>query len=202
MPARADSLGSEDEGITHADVSAVLVQEEQDLGDLGQRTPQRQHPWTSSASLATRHSIDGETLEGSHHDHFAQLTPQRDYIGDVRPRQYDAEGRARGPLGIITRSPTIRHVSQTIRNASARVANIIASEKDDYAGMTRLPTRDEDATPVESPIEQPKPPDLDYESPRSHVPLPRQEGLRGRTLCMFTAGNPIRVACDRVLRFW
>lgn len=75
----------------------------------------------------------------------------------------------------------------------------MGNDKDEYEGMTRLPTQDDDDTPdmIASPMDR---------SDRSQPPrLPqarqRTDGLRGRTLCLFTASNPIRLALDRLLRF-
>lgn len=181
------------------------------------RMPQR--PWTGDtlpsrpSSVGSLHSV--HSSEDS--DDRVHLTADSSGLGLGLPqgharlpsqsprRPYDEEGRARaGPLGIITRSPTIRRVSTTLRNASIRVVNIMGTEKEKgYEGLTRLSTNDEGA---ESPLEMSSalstPPDPPTPPPPLPPPMaPGPGGLRGRTLGVFSATNPVRVAMDRLLLF-
>lgn len=207
--APADRSGTHDESITPEDVSGLLVEEEFDLGDPLQNTPSRQ-PRRWVESIASRSSsFDAVSLNDEDDDRdeqFANLTPQRGEpsASASRPREYDAHGLARASgLGILARSPTVRNVSRTLRKASIRVVNIMGNEKDEYEGMTRLPTGDDDDEVPERADSPDEPPDRAPPPPRDPRPPPPagDDHLRGRTLCMFSASNPIRIAMHRLLHF-
>jgi hypothetical protein len=170
-------------------------------------------PWADSRETLSRASSDTGSLRSvrSDEDDTAHLTADAPTgIGAgtgagasharSSTRPYDSEGKARaGPLGIITRSPTIRRVSTTLRNASIRVQNIMGTEKEGYEGLTRLPTNDERA---ESPLEMSSAPSTPPDPPPPLPPPPPVPGrLRGRTLGVFSASNPLRRAMNRVVLF-
>lgn len=76
-------------------------------------------------------------------------------------------------------------------------------EKDGYEGLTRLSTNEENVDSLlemssapSTPPDPPTPP-----PPLPPPPLPVAAGLRGRTLGIFSATNPVRVAMNRLLLF-
>ncbi|KAL7424030.1 calcium channel protein [Cryptotrichosporon argae] len=82
---------------------------------------------------------------------------------------------------MVKRSPTLKHVSQQLRKASVRVANIMAVEND---GMVRLPDEETTGAP----------------QPRVNGSQPPETGLRGRTLGVFTSHSSVRRTADKLLR--
>lgn len=145
----------------------------------------------------------------SHHDTYAHQhqhsTPTQHHSQHQRP--YDTDGNAISPLPLgltsLSRSPTFRKMSNTLKRASVRVVNLMGSEHD---GMQRLPTRDSDsdvasqagtiATPTPSGPSTPV--ELHPTNSISTMPI---GGLRGRTLCLFTAQSRIRRVLDKVLLY-
>lgn len=170
-------------------------------------------PNFGNSETLTRPSLEyAATIRSEELDRLTPHAPDRGHGRSPSSRRvFDtSDGRMLprpGTLDIIARSPTVRRVSESLRSASERVVNIMGSEKSGYEGISRLPTRDEDSsTSADSPISpytsrpddgeppQPPPPPRPYAAPPTAA-------LRGRTLGIFSAHNPVRVLMDRILRF-
>lgn len=118
----------------------------------------------------------------------------------VPSRAYDEAGNPRNAsMGVrvadaVSRNPTLRNVSRTLRKASVRVVNIMGSD----AKGERLDDHDIDLVeePEEAPPSRPDP--MPPEALKSVEPEGR---LRGKTLGVFGPQSRTRILMDRLLRF-
>lgn len=204
--------------------------EEYDIGtSYGRRTPEESstrlwersgnprpffHQMDSTTSFESIHSngsgADGREERDQHipfasssTSHPAQLMlPNK---AKTRNRVYDEDGLARGSRNLtasVTRSPTFRAVSNTLRKASVRISSMMSPGRDD--GRTRIPDGDDEDKGVREGIEMdpfhPPPVALDPGKPGA-LPPEIKVGLRGRTLCLFSADNVVRRTCSNVLNW-
>lgn len=151
-------------------------------------------------SVGTTHTAYASSLHSD--EDLVRLTPNGPGVDRRSPsgrRVYDSEGRARSsPLGRIARSPTVRRVSNTLRFAGERVVGIMGDKNDKgaYENLIRTTTDEESMSDqTHLPLHESPTPPLRIQTTSLSV------GLRGRTLGIFTARNPLRRAMDKVLRF-
>ncbi|ORY24315.1 high-affinity cell membrane calcium channel [Naematelia encephala] len=187
--------------------------DEYDLGDItpsGAATSPFFHQFQSEASLTTT-DAGSNPEEGDDDDNRDRemLSPNSEATGHRRQlsrRVYDDDGVARsaGPsklASMVSRSPTFRNVSNTLRKASVRVVNILGSDRDD--GRMRLGDEYESSEDLdkkdEEDLGQPPSPKPASIPPSRPDPMP-PERLRGRTLCFFTSASKIRRAMDGIMR--
>jgi hypothetical protein len=199
---------SQGEAISLRDLGPVLVQDpdtpspddEHDIG-LGVRndfsTPVRRFHTAGSHSPTAYADSSGD--EGD----MQRLTPNGPDAARASPagrRVYDGDGRARAsPISLMARSPTVRRLSNTFHLASRSVSTYIGSDKGGAYGLMR--TSDE-AQPFSSSNDNVAVGITQSPStPPSGMPPSPSAGLRGRTLGIFSARNPLRRAMDRLLRF-
>ena len=168
---------------------------------------QRDHPRPYFHQFASDASLEGESSSGH------ETPPEEDEVDAQRltfappppgsrhrrqpSRAYDEQGNPRvNGVGArmavaVSRNPTLRIVSRSIRQASVRVVNIVGSEND---GRVRL--EDED---VEDDELRNKPVEEAVETPG--VPPRPPERLRGKTLGVFGPHSRTRRSMDALLRF-
>jgi hypothetical protein len=120
------------------------------------------------------------------------------------PRVYDVDGIARsGPsrfAASVGRSPTLRKVSSTLRKASIRVVNIMGQDHEHR--MERIRDEDDEESHHKDEVElNGRGMGLGHSLPPYRpAARPPEDGLRGRTLCIFTARSRVRRAMAKVLR--
>lgn len=147
---------------------------------------------TSDIESPPDNTTDGERLTfapptpGSH-----RRVPSRAYDEQGNPRNASMGARV---AGAVSRNPTFRNVSRTLRKASIRVVNIMGSEEKG----ARLDGHDgelvEEPEQVQPSRPDPMPPEV-LNPPESHG------ALRGKTLGIFGPNSKTRILMDRLLRF-
>lgn len=188
--------------------------DESDLGMPAPLNPAYAHQYPSETSLASEEINSSQSdldlaSKGKKLDEDQQyLSPGTSTLPYSTPprRPYDASGQARssGPSRLassVTRNPTLRSVSRTLRAASVRVVNIMGKERD--GGLARLP--DDDGTYDDSSDDLKKDGSMEMvqtpaDRPRPQPMPPEQGGLRGRTLGMFGPRSTVRRAMDALMR--
>ena len=162
------------------------------------------HQFNSEASLEGESSSGHETPPEDEGEDAQRLTFAPPPPGSAHRRQpsraYDEQGNPRASgvgarmADAVSRNPTLRSVSRTIRKASVRVVNIVGAEND---GRVRLEDEEiEDDELRNKPLEQA----VDaIEQPG--VPPRPPERLRGKTLGIFGPRSRIRRSMDALLRF-
>lgn len=188
--------------------------DEFDLGMSAYR-PYAAGQYPSQASLASTeiNSSQSDLNLAAHdkrglHDDQRHLSPGPSILPYSTPHKkpYDADGqpRAAGPSRLATsvgRSLTLHHVSRTLRDASARVANVMGKERDE--GLSRLP--DDDGYYDDSSDDLKKDGSMEMlqtapERIRPQPMPPESAGLRGRTLGVFGPRSPVRRAMNGLMR--
>ena len=168
------------------------------------------HQYPSQASLDSSQSggveappEDGERLTfapppaGAGYGHRRQ--PSRAYDEHGNPKRASVGIRM---AGAVSRNPTFRNVSRTLRKASVRVVNIMGSEND---GRVRLGDGDDEDEDGVKDVETEgaggeATGDGGYVRP-DPMPPEAQGRLRGRTLGIFGPMNSVRMAMDSLLRY-
>jgi len=168
-----------------------------------------QYPSTSQASLDSNHS-DGDTPPETDGERLTFAPPQPGSAHRRVPsRAYDEQGNPRAAsmgarvAGAVSRNPTFRHVSRTLRKASVRVVNIMGAE--DARGRVKLNDEGEEGHDGKD-VDEDVPMGLVQEPEGSGgetrpEPKPPEGRLRGRTLGVFGPYSPTRKAMDALLRF-
>lgn len=187
------------------------------------RQPFFQRQWGSEVSLGSSGGDEDDEVARSEaaaphlaHDQQALHTAggtsaERRHVPPPRP--YGSDGRITSPTArirdSIVRSPTFRTVSQSIRKASIRVVHMVGADHhhnlDDTGNrMTRLHDEPDEMDEPYDEIEMQEKGDWVTDGVATPKPSPRPPeqhgGLRGKTLCFFTAKSKVRRMMDSVLR--
>ena len=103
--------------------------------------------------------------------------------------------------GAVSRNPTFRHVSRTLRRASVRVSSIMGNEE--TRGRMRLDGEDDgDSAKGVERMEMVEEPIATIEERRPDRRPPEPLGkLRGKTLGVFGPTSRTRIFMDRLLSF-
>ena len=184
--------------------------DEHDLGSGWVTEPQTSRPFfhrfDSEVSLQSSSGDFDSSSTNLENTDSERLTtgPSHRRVASRSRKDYGDASLSPGPSRLaasVTRSPTFRAVSRTLRNASVRVVNIMGSDGDHR--MVRLHDEDEEDLDRKDEIEMDRktfsPPPISIPPPRPE-PMPPEGGLRGRTLCFFTSRSRTRRIMDRLLR--
>lgn len=195
-----------DEGMEGYDMGVRGGQSSYDMGETqawGGSSPSGSRPFFHQVdSTASLESNGSANLPDDNQDLVPFASSSRNYPAPPstartkQRRPYGEPGLGRSPRNLassVTRSPTFRAVSNTLRKASVRVSSIVSPRQDKGTRLSGVDPDEGTGKGIEMDPFQSSPAAIDAGRPE---PLPPETriGLRGKTLCVFSSENAIRTA--------